>query len=352
MKKVVFIGVALSFLFAILFVSTTPLASAGELPNMISFTSYKVGSLGYTITSGFREAIEKKTPMKVRVEPYDTDVARILPLKTKESEMSILTGATGTCASYGIAEFGEKEWGPQPIRQVWRGMTLYLSMLARGDAGLKYPKDMRGKKVPDVPGWPAGMLTIEGCMAFGNLGWNDVQKVPMSGYVDQLKGLLQGTVDVAYGATVTPTMKEIEAGPHGIAWILLPFDDKEGWRRLQEKAPWLTPGLCKKAPGLKEGETLELGSYPYTLWSYAHTDPDVVYAVVKSLGEGYDVYKDMHKALAAWTLKQAVTDPSPVPYHDGAIRYFKEAGVWTPEMDQWQADQLKAFEARVAAFKK
>ena len=35
----------------------------------------------------------------------------------------------------------------------------------------------------------------------------------------------------------------------------------------------------------------------------------------------------------------------------GAIRYFKEAGVWTPEMDKWQAEQLKAFEARVAKFK-
>jgi len=27
-------------------------------------------------------------------------------------------------------------------------------------------------------------------------------------------------------------------------------------------------------------------------------------------------------------------------------------GIWTAEMDKWQAEQLKAFEARVAKYKK
>ena len=95
-----------------------------------------------------------------------------------------------------------------------------------------------------------------------------------------------------------------------------------------------------------------MGTYPYSLWAYDNADPDVIYAVVKAMDEGFDIYKGMHKAMPAWTIKGAVSNPSPVPYHDGAIRYFKEAGVWTPEMDQWQAKQLKAFEARKAAAKK
>jgi hypothetical protein len=98
-------------------------ALSGDLLRLITITSYKVGSLGYIITSGFREAIEKLTPMKVRVEPYGTDVARTLPLKMKESEIALMGGASGTCVSYGTAEFSAKEWGPQPLRQVWGGMN-------------------------------------------------------------------------------------------------------------------------------------------------------------------------------------------------------------------------------------
>jgi len=96
---------------------------------------------------------------------------------------------------------------------------------------------------------------------------------------------------------------------------------------------------------------MEVGGYPYSLWAYATVDPDIVYNVVKAMDKGYNIYKDMHKAMPAFQIKNAIKDPSPVPYHDGAIRYFKEVGIWTPEMDKWQAEQLKAYEERVAKFK-
>jgi TRAP transporter TAXI family solute receptor len=290
--------------------------------------------------------------MKVRVEPYGTDVSRMLPLKNRESEIGIATGATGTCVSYGIAEFSKKEWGPQPLMQVWRGMSLYTGLVTRGDSGIKYPKDLKGKRVPYVPGWPAGMKGIEGIMAFGNITWNDVTKIICSGYIDQLKGIIEGKVDVAFAATVTPTIKEIHAGPHKVGYIVLPHNDKEGWARLLKVSPWNQPAVCKSAPGLKKGDSFDYAGYPYSLWAYDHTDPDIVYAVVKAMHEGFDIYKGMHKAMPAWNIKGAVKSPSPVPYHDGAIRYFKEAGVWTAEMDKWQADQLKKLKARMAAFKK
>ena len=152
MRRITNILFTLAFLMTIPLFSLVSNAAAGDLPKLITFTSYKVGALGYTISSGFREAIEQKSTMKVRVEPYDTDVARVLPLKAGESELSILTGATGTCVSYGLAEFGTKQWGPQPLRQVWRGMSLYLSLIVRGDSGIKYAQDVKGKRVPKVPG--------------------------------------------------------------------------------------------------------------------------------------------------------------------------------------------------------
>ena len=69
------------------------------------------------------------------------------------------------------------------------------------------------------------------------------------------------------------------------------------------------------------------------------------------MGQGYGIYSKMHKALPQWTLKQAVSDPSPLPYHPGAVKYFREAGVWSTAMDKWQAQQIKDFQARLAAWK-
>jgi len=352
MKKSTFGLIGLCLLFTIIFTAPMPSASAGELPKLITFTAYKVGSFGYTALSGFREAIEQKTPMKVRVEPYDTDVARILPLKLEESEITLLTGATGTCASYGMADFSTKKWGPQPIRIVWRGMTLYVSAVVRGDTGISDISKLKGKRFPYVPGWPAGNLNMEGYMAFGNLTWDDVVKVPMSGYVDCLRGVIEGKLDIAIAATITSTVKELESGPHKAGWIVLPHKDKAGWERVWKIAPWIRPGVCKRAPGLPKGQTMEIGQYPYALWAYDHADDDMIYEVVKAMHKGFDIYKGMHRAMPLWNINQAVTDPSPVPYHEGAVRYYKEAGVWTPAMDKRQAEQIKTFNERLAKFKK
>jgi len=352
MKKTICILFALCLLFAAFYAQSTPTVSAGKLPKLITITSYKVGSTAYTISSGFREAIEQLTPMKVRVEPYGTDVSRTLPLKIGESEIGISSGATLTCASYGLAEFGAKDWGPQPVFQIWNGMFLYTGLLTRGDSGIKHPGDLKGKRIPYVPGWPSGMRAIEGNMAFGNVTWDDVTKVTCSGYVDQIKGVIEGKNDVAFTTPVAPIVKELHAGPHKAGWVALPHDDKAGWARLQKLAPWMQPVVLKKAPGLAEGKTMNFGGYSYALCAYAQVDPDVIYEVIKALHKGFDIYKGMHKAMPAWNIKKAVTDPNPIPYHKGAIRYFKEAGYWTPAMDDWQEKQLKAFEARAAAFKK
>ena len=352
MKKVACVLLLIGFFVVGFLIQPLPSALAGELPKLITFTSYKVGSYGYTAISGFREAIEQLTPMKVRVEPYGTDVARVLPLKMKESELTLFSGATGCAVSYGMADFSGKEWGPQPLRMVWRGNTLYCSSVVRGNSGFKYMQDLKGKRVPYVPGWSSGNIIMESYLAFGNMTWDDVVKVPMSGYVDCIRGLIEGKVDIAIAATITSAVKELHASPHKAAWIRLPHKDKAAWKRMQAIAPWLTPAVCSRAPGLPKGETMEIDQYPYSIWTYAHVDANVIYAVVKAMHKGFDIYKGMHKAMPHWNINQAVSDPSPVPYHKGAIRYYKEAGVWTPAMDQWQAEQLQASERRIAEFKK
>jgi TRAP transporter TAXI family solute receptor len=352
MKKTIYFLFFVSIFSAAFVTSGISSSFAGELPKVMIISTYKVGALGFTFTSAFREAIEQKTPMKVRCEPYDTDVDRVLVLKNKEGEISLLTAASAVCASYGIGAFDEKKWGPQPLFQIWRGSHLYFAMVTRGDSGIRYPEDMKGRRIPYVPSHPAGMGMIEGSMAWANLTWDDVTKVPMSGFVAQARGVLEGVVDVAFIATATPIVKEIQASPHKAGWVLWPHNNKEGWSRLKKRAPWFSKGVCKKAPGLERGMHMEIAQFPYSLWAYDHTDPNIVYTVVKAMDEGYGVFKKMHKLLPKWTLKQAVTDPSPVPYHEGAIRYFKEKGVWTAEMDKWQSKQMENFQARAKAFKK
>jgi hypothetical protein len=58
----------------------------------------------------------------------------------------------------------------------------------------------------------------------------------------------------------------------------------------------------------------------------------------------YENWADMQKAVPAlrgMKPEQMVPEKLSHPFHDGAIRYFKEIGLWTPELDAQQAAFLK-----------
>ena len=53
---------------------------------------------------------------------------------------------------------------------------------------------------------------------------------------------------------------------------------------------------------------------------------DVAYAITKSVFDNFDDFRKLHPALAELTKAQALKGET-VPFHAGAVRYFKEAGL-------------------------
>jgi TRAP-type uncharacterized transport system substrate-binding protein len=49
----------------------------------------------------------------------------------------------------------------------------------------------------------------------------------------------------------------------------------------------------------------------------------------------------MHQTFKEWTHEAMLNPKMTVPYHDGAIRFYKEVGKWTPELEQAQKELLQ-----------
>ncbi|OGO20468.1 MAG: hypothetical protein A2144_00840 [Chloroflexi bacterium RBG_16_50_9] len=328
-----------------------PTVSPG-LPNVVVFLSLGVGSTRYVQASAFRAAVEKLTPMTMRIEGAERMIERMAPITRGEAHFTLLgpndvmDWAQGT----GPAEL----LGPQPVRYVWRGFPSIGALIVRGDSGIKTVADLRGKRVPFTPGDPVWNTVNDAVLAFGGLTRDDVQNVTMPGIAAAMGGILAGTVDTAWATNFTTAAVELASSVHGIHWLEMPASDTKGWERAWAVNPYPYPFRITSAAGLKEGESFEgeagglLG-----IQSDANVSTDVVYTFVKALYEGYDVYSPMHKDLANWTFEQAydLQYMLPIPYHDGTVKLFKEMGVWSPAHEEHQVKTLAAEKERIAGAK-
>ena len=64
-----------------------------------------------------------------------------------------------------------------------------------------------------------------------------------------------------------------------------------------------------------------------TFVTSAKVPENVIYVVVKSVFENFDDFKKLHPAFAVLKKEEMVKDGLSAPLHDGAAKYYKEAGL-------------------------
>jgi TRAP transporter TAXI family solute receptor len=330
-----------------------PASTPTNLPPVIVITSYNIGTGNYIVCSGIREVIEKFTPMKARVEPYGTEVERVMPLLRKEAHISMLSEASAVMLSKGLFDYAIPKWGPQKLRLLHRGCDLDGGQPVRASSSIMTLADLKGKRVPFVPGNMAVNKCQEGCLAFGGLTWKDVVKVNVSGYGIACKGVLEGSWDVVWMSPAAPAARELASSQFGCRYLPMPSEDREGWKRLQAVSPWLKPALITAGATMSKEKPFPLAIYSYSLCVYDFLDESVAYEVSKAIHKGYDTIKGMHPWLAGFSIDNALdlAKLGETPYHPGCIKYFKEIGRWTPDHEKWQAEQLKKEKERLNTWK-
>jgi TRAP transporter TAXI family solute receptor len=321
-----------------------------KLPSTVTLTAYDTGSSGFNIAVAVGKTLKDKYGTDMRVLPAGTDVARLAPLKAGRAHASAM-GIGAYFAQEGVFEFAAEGWGPQPTRLVLsvidcNGLTLGVAK----DTGVKQVKDLKGKRIGIVVGSPAlnqGALAV---LAFGGLTKKDVKFVEFSSYGAMWKGMVNNQVDAGFGSTIAGQAKEVEASPRGLMFPPAPFADKAGWTRLQKLGPYFSQHKVTCGPGASEQAPLEMPAYPYPIFmAYAQQPADLIYSLAKAMIANYAAYKDAAPGAAGLELKRQ--DLSwVVPYHEGAVKAFREVGAWTKEHDAHNQALIKRQDTLIAAW--
>ncbi|MDP3516819.1 MAG: TAXI family TRAP transporter solute-binding subunit [Pseudohongiella sp.] len=346
-------GMAAGLLCAVVITGSRPVSAQSDqpqLPAQMAWTAYNLGTTGYNQSVAIGAMLREKYNVTLRVIPGQNDVSRLLPLKTGRVQFSA-NGVATYFAQEGVYQFADPEWGPQPLRMVMSSSGLSNQAVAvAADIGVSTFAELRGRRVPFVRAAPALNISMEAYLACGGLTWNDVVRVDFPGYDAAWEGIINGDVDVAFGTTVSGPTRRLEASPRGIAWLPAPHDDDACWERLLNVAPYFTKYNATRGPGISDENPQEAGTYPYPiLITQAEQDEDTVYWLTRVMNENYDTYKDADPGAIGWALEFQVFDWV-VPYHEGAVRYWKEIGVWTDAYEAHNADLIRRQDVLASAW--
>ena len=332
-----------------------------KLPNQLVTTAYDTGTSGYSQMVAVGAMLQNKYGVNLRVLPGKNDVARLSPVKAGKAQFTA-TGSDSVYAQEAVYTFGTEKWGPMPIRLLLVNRSNGCTVFAVAkDTGVQTIADLKGKRVAWVRGAPALQKAAEALLAFGSLGWADVQKVEVGGWGDSINGIIDGNIDAAITASQSTFMLKMDASPRGVIHPSIPHADKEGWARIQKVVPWYYKSICADGPGVKngpgavDGKQESIASIYPILVSTSDTSDDTAYGMTRAMVDNIADYQEGAPGAYGWALDKQIEDFY-LPTHPGTIRFLKEKNAWSAvaqanheKMMQRQDVLKKAWDAHVAS---
>lgn len=305
-----------------------------QFPKTIAWSAYQTGTGGYSQAVAIGNILQRQYGTNLRVIPGRNDVSRLATLRAGRVHFSA-GGSEAVYAQEGILNFASRIWGPQPIRALMSNYSDSCSytMVTATDANIRTIADVKGKRVTFVQGAPSLNNAMAALLSFANLTWDDVERVEVGGYNASADAVVNNRADVVGGACNSPPFLRLEASPRGLTFPEFPHDDEEAVKRVRDRLPWYVPHIAIEGPTIpNEGIEVFTSAYPL-LVGMDTSDDTLVYSTVKIMHENYETYKDNAPGASGWRMDRQKFEQAFIPFHPGAIRYYREIGAWTEEAE-------------------
>ena len=186
--------------------------------------------------------------------------------------------------------------------------------------------DLKGRRVSTgAPASGTELMAMRLLEAEG-LGPQDIVRVQLP-VAESAAALKRGAIDAMFwvGGVPTPSITEL-ALTAGRPMRLIDHGEAAERMRARYGPIYIASHIL---PNAYPGQKVE--SSNVDVWNLlvvpASADEKLVYAITKALFEHKDELVQVHKDAALIDLANQTANASPIPYHPGALRYFREKGV-------------------------
>jgi TRAP transporter TAXI family solute receptor len=266
----------------------------------------------------------KEHGIRCSVESTGGSVYNLNAIREGELDMGVAQSDWQYHAYHGTSKFADA--GPfKELRAMFSVHPEPFTVVARADAGIKTFADLKGKRV-NVGNPGSGQRgTME--VVMDAMGWtmDDFGLVSELKSAEQSKALCDNKIDAMVFTVGHPSGSIKEATTtcdSVIVEVAGPAIDKLVKDNSFYRYATIPGGMYRGNPD--DVKTFGVGATFVT--STALSD-DIAYHVVKAVFDNFDDFKSLHPAFANLKKEEMIKDGLSAPLHDGAVKYYKEAGL-------------------------
>lgn len=310
-------------------IAASALFAGAAAAQTVSISTLPPGSINNVQTQAIAKVVQDAAGIQMRVVTFNSPAASMGAVQAGQAAFTFMSND-----EVGIAVRGKDEHEGKPLDKLQLAATVFpfkVGVLVRKDSGIDTVADLKGKRFPiGWQGFPQGIALSNAILATAGLSLDDTDGVPTANLLRAADDFKAGRLDATVFAVGAPKMAEVDAAV-GIKFISLE-DTEEAKKAMASIRPEYTIAPQAPLPHLNGviGET-NLMQYAMTVGVSSEVDEETVYKTVKALHENKDALVAAHPSFNAMNPDNLAVQQQDVQYHPGAIRYYKEIGIWKGE---------------------
>ena len=291
----------------------------------VTIGSNPAGTHVYAVAAGLAKVLQEEAGLRASIRPFSGSSVYLPQLQRGEISLGLNTGIDSYLSYQGLPPYTSRM---SNLRAVGMMFPLPIMYMVRADSGMSRVEDLRGKRVVIAFRANAALEQLHtAILATGGLTPSDVQPVTVAGLPEAMRMLAEGRADgVPTGLDTALSLQVHSSIPGGIRYLTMGGDEAQLAEGMPGAVPWtVTPDAT--SVGL-DGPTRVAGVVDY-LNSSTHVPDDIVYRILSAIHENWEQLRRDYVQMRDTPADAIAPSDNHHPYHEGAIRYYREVGLWT-----------------------
>ena len=300
-------------------------AHAQEKKTRISIGTGGTGGVYYPLGGGLAAILTKYVPgLEATAEVTAGSIANLQLIGGGKSELGFTMADSAWDAFNGLDKFSGKKVGLRTLAVFYPNR---MHVVTIEGTGINKFADLKGHRISTgAPASGTEIMSMRLLEAFGLDPNKDVTRERLS-VAESVNAVKDRKIDALFwvGGVPTPSITDLAATP-GVKIKLI--DHGDGAENMRKKyGPIYVKNRILK--GAYPGDDVDTTNVD--VWNLLvvpeNADEKLVYEITKTLFEKKEELVKVHKDASFLDLANQTPNASPIPYHPGSLRYFRERGL-------------------------